>query len=247
MPDTAYVSKPLCLDGALNVRDLGNYPAGGGLKTRTHMFLRSDSLAGLSEKDKAFLYDYGVRCIIDMRDEAEIAKQPFSIPDSIDYINIPLIDSIRAISEDSGIPKTMREFYIKFLLDGSMSGIARVLKKAAEYPESCVLFNCTAGKDRTGMIAMLLLKLAGVDNSDIIADYAASAENMKPILDKQRALFLSSGRETAAYLLDAAPEEMASSIGYLEHEYGSANSYMLHIGLSEQTIERLRGKLVKDA
>lgn len=245
MGDDRYVSQPLALEGAYNVRDLGNYRTEGGACTRAGMFLRGDGLHSLTRKDKEYLYRYGVRCIIDMRAPIELERQPCCITeqDAIAYYNVPLLDNIHSGSFEDEFPKSLGELYIG-LLSSSRDHISRVLKIIAGYPEVCVLFNCTAGKDRTGIIAMLLLKLAGVADKDVIADYAASGDNIRAVLYEQKAALETGGRVLEDYLFESCPDDMAMALTYLETACGSARNYMQTLGLTGKEIETVQRKLI---
>ena len=240
---TDYVSKPLPLSGACNVRDLGGYGTADGRITCDRQFLRADSLHALGEADKEFLYDYGVRLVIDLRDVREIELCPFSLPESICYRNIPLYDAINSNMLKGEFPSSLRELYIGRLLEDSRKNIAQVLRTAAE-GDSCVLFNCTAGKDRTGVIAMLLLLLAGVKPDLIVADYAATEGNMKQLFALQLAALSERGISGMDYLFTSRPEEMAATLSHVQSSYGGAAPYCRGIGLTESCIARLREKLL---
>lgn len=236
------VSKPLPLTGAFNVRDLGGYPTATGA-TRYRQFLRADSLHALSEADKRFLYDYGVRCIIDMRGGSELARALFKAPDNIFYVNLPLLDHINSNELEDEFPSSLRELYIDGLLKDSKEQIGRVLHTAAAYPEDCVLFNCSAGKDRTGMIAMLLLKLGGVPNEVIVKDYSASEHYMKQVFAEQLARLRRMGMTNLEHLFRSEPADMEAALAYFDGAYASCREYLEYISLPEDDIRSLFYKM----
>ena len=178
MEQTICVNAPLVLAGTRNTRELGGYPAACGRKTRRHAFLRSDGLSGLTDKDVQMLLDYGVCCVVDLRSESETAAAPSRLADvpGVDYYSIPMLDEAASQGFTGGMPERMGDVYVK-LLSGRGDAFARIIRIFAQHSGGTVLFNCTAGKDRTGVTAMLLLLLAGVPCEIVVADYSVSEAN----------------------------------------------------------------------
>lgn len=243
--DTApvFVSSPLPLSGPRNVRDLGGYPVRGGGVTKRRQFLRADSLHTLTDADKEALAAYGVVCVLDMRDDSEAASASFSLPASIEYRRTPMFRDAQT-PDFSALPPSMRELYIGGMLEGSRERVAAILRAAGEYADGCVLFNCTAGKDRTGIIAMLLLSLAGVPERAILRDYGASEKNLEPVFRAQREQLRERGLLAYDHLFTSDPREMEAAIRHIEANYGSAEEYCQEIGLTAEEIARLREKLL---
>lgn len=232
-------AKPLNLENAYNVRDLGCYSSREGKKLREGRFLRADSLGSLNEEDWKKLKRYGVVSIVDLRSSMERDRQPFAVEKSegIAYHSIPLFDNIQSNDGTQQVPKSLYELYCS-LLDNSQQQIAEVLRTFLEYEDGCCLFNCTAGKDRTGIIAMLLLGLAGVDEDYIIADYSASAENMKSVFAGQIKAMEQAGYGAMIYLLRSEPEEMRRTLDYVEEQYGGIREYLKKL-LTKEEMEAL--------
>jgi len=170
------------LEGAHNVRELGGFPVKGGGMTQYHRFLRSDWLWQLSEADRAFLYDYGVRAVIDLRDPSEVAREPdVAIGPGVVTANYPLL--ALDISNERLVKEAFEERRPGFcdfydLILAARENIARCMRFIIDAPEGCVLFHCMAGKDRTGVLALLLMSLAGCDKWDCVASYMQSRVNM---------------------------------------------------------------------
>lgn len=111
-------------------------------------------------------------------------------------------------------------------------------------PQGAVLFHCHAGKDRTGMIAALLLALAGVPNSTIAEDYAFSQVCLQPIFDHRLSQEPDlAKRERMAQMMSAAPETMLSALAYLDARHGGAERYLRAAGVGEAELERLRRRI----
>lgn len=244
--NTLAVSRPLPLQGAKNVRDLGGYIGTGGVATRRGAFLRADSLGRLSEQDRQALYQYGVRCVIDLRSKQELQREPNRLKGycDIEYENISISDGVQSSGlQGNDFPPTMADLYIG-LLDSAGPSIYQVMQTALRHPRETVLFHCSAGKDRTGTVAMLLLELCGVSEEAIIADYAATEIYMKDLFASQKAQMEALGMHVPDYLLQAKPQDMARTLQHLHRRYRSAAGYLAEIGLSSEEIQALQRKLI---
>lgn len=139
----------------------------------------------------------------------------------------------------------LSEMYI-YILDNSKNEFPRVFELLADPAEGAALFHCTVGKDRTGIVAALLLHLAGVAQATIIEDYALTATFLLPIMDE---LCDSRPKEGAADLyeqfFDCNPRYMETMLQYLQSTYGSAENYLATIDLSQEKITALKQKLLK--
>lgn len=239
------VSNPLDLSGAHNVRDLGTYVNAEGKKLREHQFLRGDSLDSLTNEDRKRLMNYGVKAVIDLRSSQEKEQAPCVWEGSgeVDYYSIPLLDEMNSSAFQSKFPGSMSELYIK-LLENNKAEFAQALRIMSGYKEDCVIFNCTAGKDRTGVTAMLLLILAGVDHEVIIADYSASEANMKETFQRQKEQMLQRGIEVPECAFQSRPEQMAETLKALDSKYGTADAYINTLGLKSEEISCLKQKLL---
>lgn len=239
------VSAPLSLAGAGNVRELGGYPTASGAVTRTHMFLRSDRLHRIDDADLAFLYDYGVRLLVDLRTQKEIRRGVSRLMGyrDVEFIHAPFFDNVQSSEMAAHFPSTMGKLYCN-LLDNDRESMVAVFSAIARHPDDCALFHCSAGKDRTGTIAMLLLQLAGVADDVIVADYAATENNMREIFAEQKRERREAGIVFPDYLLQSSPIDMTVALHHLKKVYGDARSYLQAIGLSPQQIQSIRKKLV---
>jgi protein-tyrosine phosphatase len=108
-----------------------------------------------------------------------------------------------------------------------------------------VLFHCTAGKDRTGLIAALMLALAGVETAVIAEDYALTGPMIAPLLESFIADAAARGTDIEAFrpLLSCDPQTMAATLAFLIDNHGSVKAYLASIGLSDDTIDRLQARL----
>jgi protein-tyrosine phosphatase len=242
-------TRRLAWEGLLNARDLGGYPAQGGRETRWGAVVRSDSLAALTEAGRAALAGYGVRAIVDLRlaDEIDRHPNPFAEPGDhgIVYSNVSIIDPA---VESPPERLALAQGYL-WMLDHFAGQVAEVMAAVAAAPEGGVLVHCAAGKDRTGLISALLLGLVGVPAETIAADYALTAELLRP-RDQE---WLENGpgerAEREALLARYAPtaEVMLEVLDGLDRRYGGVERYLLAAGVSEADLARLRERLLAPA
>ena len=238
----------LAWEGCLNARDLGGYRTADGRETRWGAVVRSDSLTPLTEAGRAALVAHGVRSIIDLRLPRELEEypNPFAEPGDhgIAYTNLSLIDPGRT-SEQSEDFTTLAADYQR-MLDRYAPQVAAIMTAIAEAPEGGVLIHCMAGKDRTGQVSALLLDLAGVDRETIGADYALTAECLRP-RDEE---YLENGpgdraeRERLLTLYSPLAEVMIETLAHLDERHGGTERYLLAAGVTPDTIARLRERLL---
>jgi Protein tyrosine/serine phosphatase len=246
MARTVRASRPIKLDGARNVRDLGGYPTKYGINTATGQFLRADNPSKLTEDDLSRLYDYGVRMQIDFRSPDEIAKGVSKLDGykDVDFQNVVLLDQIHSEDGAPVVLPALGDMYIGFL-DGAQPRYNKILKYTIEnHMDSCVFFNCTAGKDRTGTFAMILLKLAGCSDEVVVKDYEVTGDNiwadMEPLIKQYRA----AGHELDEDLVKSRPVHMEKALGHLRATYGTIEDWMLKCGLTVAEIDTLRNKIL---
>ena len=159
-----------------NIRDLGGYETEDGKVTQFGCLLRGSALHNLTEEEWKKLYDYGVRTILDLRSSAEIAMNGDCPPKEIAWYHCPLQ---RAQIQEQDIAASAEEAFKGSLTEGYAEMVTRngdllaaALKQlVAGLSRGAVLFHCSAGKDRTGVLASVVLYLCGVAVEDIIADY----------------------------------------------------------------------------
>jgi protein-tyrosine phosphatase len=238
-------------EGCLNARDLGGYTTQDGHETRWGTVVRSDSPAALTEAGRAALASYGVRAIVDLRLPAELADDPnpFAEPGDhgIVYTNVSFIDPAAAPPD---AVSTLAEDYLQ-MLDRYRQGVAQSMAAIASAPaDGAVLIHCAAGKDRTGLISALLLALVGVPADTIAADYALTAELLRPREQQWLAGLPPEERaEREAMVVRYAPtaEVMLAVLAGLTERHGGVEPYLRSTGLDAGDLERLRRRLVGPA
>ena len=170
--------KNIKLKGAKNVRDLGGIPVEGGF-IRNGKLLRGDCLDKLTNSDVLKLInEYNLTTIIDLRTTQEKREKPDIYCDKLKYIDIPIFDKrVPGISREKNIAKSsrkglnMKALYGEIVTGEYLEKISEVIKIIMNTEDGAVLFHCTAGKDRTGIIAALILAILGADGKDIYDDY----------------------------------------------------------------------------
>lgn len=238
-------SPPLALEGTGNTRDLGNYDTLSGKRTRPGQFYRSDGLDRLTQGDQEILFDLGIRCVVDLRSREEAEKSPDKLfRPEISYYNVPMLDRMASSGFQGALPAHMGEVYRELLAESGRS-FARVFQIFAAHADGGILFHCSAGKDRTGVTAMLLLSLGNVPRETIVEDYRVSEENNRPIAAQQRAKIKEAyGVELPQSLFASDPEEMEATLDYLEEQFGTAENYLLNQGVTEQELTIIKNKLL---
>lgn len=231
----------ILLCGMENLRDLGGYPlAGRGSErfTRWGSLYRGDLPKQVTQADRQRLRELGITTVVDLRSKEEIERKPDPLAQEpgIRYLHCPLAGDGRVPAPDE-VPLSYME-----MADGT-GQMAGALRAIAEAPQA-VLFHCTAGKDRTGVVAMLLLELAGVPDEEILADYSVSETYMQELFAWQKRAAAEAGIQIPDYMLQSRPEEMRRTLEHLHQTYGSAEAYLLGpAGRTQAEVETLRERL----
>ncbi len=251
-----------------NFRELGGYETLSGKKIKMHKLLRTGNLADLSPFDKQFLTDYGVKYDVDFRSKEEVYNQPDRVPDGVEYIYDPvfsedLTNSSKSLNDlnkqaandaDFGFDH-MHYAYEDMIESESAQNAYRklfeVLLKNDGENES-VIFHCTAGKDRTGFGAMLVLSALGVPFSTIKKDYLLTNITTKDFVDSMVEHARQNGRnenvlQSIRDIQSVRPEYLDHAIKVLNDEYGGINNYLRDVmKLSSADIMKLREIYLED-
>lgn len=229
----------LPLEKAYNVRELGGYATKNGSVTKYHQFLRSENLTDITKADQSFLLEYGLGAAIDLRgrEESLIYPNPFRDNDQVEYINLPFITEdvldLRAVKEAGFKPE---EFYVNLVEYKEM--VYEIFQFILKNEEKGILFHCQAGKDRTGILAMLLLGICGVSKDDIIANYEVTHTYLKDHVE----LRIEEGLEELEF---SKPMWIETAYDHIMEEYGSFRLYLMACGLAKKEIRRIRRKLIQ--
>lgn len=231
--------KRLSLKNVINCRDLGGFPCADGRVTQFGRFLRCGVPKTPEQDEIVTLMQYGVSTVIDLRGnwESETYPSVFKFLDGVDYHHVSLFEANVAVSQNSTL--TIAESY-QHAVEDYKDSYRKVLEIIADAKDGCVLFNCYFGKDRTGILAAVLLSLAGVAYEDIIADYQVSYTYILPFIQRARATHDESMWETNDENFKSDADTLASLINYMNKKYGSVEGYVKSAGVSDETIEKIR-------
>jgi protein-tyrosine phosphatase len=239
-----------------NTRDLGGLPARRGI-TRGGVLIRSDNVASLTPAGRQAMIDYGIKTVIDLRAESERIGSPgppFSQFQSVSPVapaqteagNIDPVFLHRPLVDDETVPflneaATMPDRY-KLMLDRCQAALGAIFNAMAR-AEGPVLFHCFAGKDRTGLVAAMMLSLADVESEAIGADYAETDTQLATRYAEWLAKASPERLEEMRDELRCPPEWMLGTLEYADQTWGGVESYLEAAGVAPADIDRLSAKL----
>ncbi|PZP82184.1 MAG: protein-tyrosine-phosphatase [Stenotrophomonas maltophilia] len=220
-PVAADAQRVIPLQGAWNVRTFAGLQGRHG-PIPADAFVRTADLGRLTDDDR---FDYQ-RISLMGTEKMDLQKMMTSFPDSLG------------------------EAYVQWL-GHSQPQFKQVFQRIAAQQDGAVLFHCTAGKDRTGIIAGLLLDLAGVPKAEIVHNYAISAHYLEgqpkdSAMNAQIMALIKQNPQIArkmAGMSGTAPDNMEQFLAALHSQYGGAEGYLKSIGVSEQEIQQLKVRL----
>ncbi|HOO26799.1 MAG TPA: tyrosine-protein phosphatase [Clostridiales bacterium] len=224
-----------------NFRDLGGYPLENGGVTKFGRLYRCGIPRDPSEEDMKKVCELGIKNIIDLRGDGEASMMPSAFLKNSCGINYKQI-SLLEVNPAAGAPAvTLSDIYIHSV-EEYKENYAKVFKLLSQ-AEAPTVFHCFLGKDRTGIVASMLLKLAGVLMEDITADYQISRTYLEPFY--QRELENDTGLiwESEDDHLMSKPENIINLHMYLDATYGGTAGYLAATGLGKEEIDRI-GKLL---
>jgi len=247
----------LPLEGVENFRDYGGYAVPGGLRVVRGRLWRSAHHGAATHDDLARIAGLGLTAVVDLRRPTERANQPSRRPDGFagrvidcdagDQAEPPHVAFLRKTDLSA---ESARAFFLDYYRKAPFE--PRHLELFGRYFEALdmgrpVLIHCTAGKDRTGLLAALTHHLLGVDEADLLADFeltnrAARIETRLPQVTE--AMTESLGRrpsETAVRaFLGVDRTYLAEAFGAIRREAGSVEAYLAGLGLDGARVEHLR-------
>lgn len=260
------------LDGTYNFRDLGGLPLTAGGTTRAGVFYRSDALHTLTSTGQQQLEASDIDIVVDLRTPQERDMAPNLIPPGrpIREVELPLlqgdmsqlagqafqpgsdksagVDEAQAAAVLASLP-TLGELYVSMLGGGadSFAQVARLLAARDVAKPGGLLIHCTAGKDRTGVCAALVLDAVGVERTAIVQDYSATQGNLAgPWLHGMEAAITQLGVPMTPALLElvggSPAEAIEQALGWVDG-HGGTEAYLLEGGLAEDDLAALRERL----
>ena len=246
--DSSVVFNPkrqIKLEGGSNFRDLGGYPAANKKHVKWGHIYRSADVSKLTDNDLATLSNLQLTTVCDLRGPDELKTNPDRLPTGINYINLPAGSekvqsnlNYATMNRDS----LMNSFY------GATTHLKAKYKPMFEQllvlpNDKSLMFHCTAGKDRTGMGAALILSALGVDKKYIVADYAATNVFWK---DTREKMLQSMAKNDAAMtamkpMLAANPTYINTFFATIDKQYGSMDKFLeKEMELDKEDIKKLK-------
>ena len=205
------------------------------------MLIRSDHLGHLTDPGREAMQAYGVATVIDLRSPGEVSRDPVlaARDGGVRYVHEPLIDD--ANMNNIGDAGNMLERYL-MIIEKRHDAFRDVFQRVAE-AEGGVLFHCFAGKDRTGLVAAMLLDLAGVPREHIAADYAETDLQLANQYEAWIKEAEPDKREAFRDELQCPPERILGVLDHLHQKWGGVQGYLEASGMTPADIDRLSTKL----
>lgn len=210
------------LSCSYNTRELGGFRTSDGRITNNNIFWRSDAPSQPDARDIEKLFSAHITTVIDMRTQWEVEKNPDMLSETagFEYFHFP-------ITEGSGVPESLEAVPHSYMDIATAENMPEVMKALAESSNG-VLFHCTAGKDRTGVVSAIILMLCGVSGEDIVNDYVVSREYNH----KRLAAFLAAHPEVDRNIVLANEKSMNGFMYLFTERFGTVEGYFEAIGLS---------------
>jgi protein-tyrosine phosphatase len=230
---------------------MGGYPVTNGT-IRWKALIRSDNTAQLNLASRKALIDYGVRTVIDLRFQQELMMEPSPFmaasDHNPDFYNIPMDEDQDLVwPPRNQTPAELMSDLYRRMLEANRGHIAAVITRMAESQPGGILFNCYAGKDRTGLIAAMVLGILGASTETIIYDYALTTPELLKIREKRLGSLTLSPDKRAYFniIWSSQPETMRLTLDYLDQRYGGIQGFLATTPLTRATIDALRDRLIE--
>ncbi|KAI9041845.1 uncharacterized protein KD926_006390 [Aspergillus affinis] len=241
----------VCVPGTFNVRDL----AAPGRTLRSGHIYRSGALTNLTEEGKrALVQGLGITTIFDLRNSSERVKSPTPEIPGIDIIWMPYSAepgeiNLKAFARGENDFTGFVDLYHN-ILDISGPTYRRVFEHIRDSPDECLLFHCTAGKDRTGVLAALILRLVGTSLEGIAHDYALTRVGIEPVRSSLLGMLKShvGDSEESAGLLGLSSLRTGAIVAFIrafDMNFGTVESYMIYrLGLTKDDVNIIKQNLL---
>ena len=239
----------IALERAFNFRDLGGYPVVDGRTVRWGRLYRADGIHRISEADVSRLQPLGLRTVIDLRTPDELEQHGRVPIDEVEYHHHPVMDvvwSIELLESQADSPTFLADRYVEMLVTGE-EALGRSLRLLAESDTYPAVFHCAAGKDRTGILAALVLALLRVPDEVIAEDYALSREGVARMIEWVKDNMPEARdrmSKAPSSMMDAEPESILALLEHIRVEHQSVERYVATLGVDADHIASLRAALV---
>jgi protein-tyrosine phosphatase len=225
-------------------RDIGGYTTVDGYMTVYNRFFRASALYGITLDNQRQVYDLGVRTVIDLRTAEEIIEQgrtQFDASVAVNLLHIPMLTRHQALYDLAGDSRS----------DALIKGVEQIHSFFLQFFEvvsrldHAVVFHCSLGIDRTGLLTAMLLDMAGVAHEEIVSDFSRTNIYLAPrlpILRQRRPSYLTP--QQFEQLIVAHPQAMRDLLQYIYQKYGSARGFLTHIGVPSQHIDQVHHRMI---
>ena len=239
--------KIIDLEGSKNIRDLGGTKVKNGI-IKNNKLLRGTVLDKLTKNDiKILVNDYELKTVVDLRTDREIREKKNLLIEGIKYIHLPLFnDNILGISHEQDNSKSISEMdidmcqlYKKMLSERYLNNISQIISYIINLNNNqySVLYHCTEGKDRTGIISAILLMILEADNDTIIEDYLYTNIANKEIKKVKK-------RE---HIFDAKKECIECVLDIIKNEWNGINNFVEKaLKIKNEEIMEFRNKVINE-
>jgi protein-tyrosine phosphatase len=252
-PGVVVTDRRVAFRGITNFRDLGGYRAGVDGLVRWGMVFRADGLHGLLPDDLSVFEQLGVRTVYDLRGDLERTENPNPVPSRrLSIMSRPAEADPPArtgLTAADG-ERILADVY-SGVIDHSAAQIGELFTGLSEDEALPAVFHCHAGKDRTGVVAAILLEALGVPRPVVLDDYELSARyRPRPHQDSSYERLIRSGLspEAAAGVLTTARWAMEEALGHLDAEYCGVEEYLTGLaGMRKEHLDALRARLLENA
>ncbi|MGH9139132.1 MAG: tyrosine-protein phosphatase [Acidimicrobiales bacterium] len=245
----AELDRHLVYERVFNLRDLGGYEAADGRSVRWRTLFRGDGVHRLAHD--AFV-ELGVRTALDLRTPYEIEERGRIDADGVAWYHLPVLKTVwdPALMQGEAPPlpeRFLADRYLVMLEEGaeSLGTALRILADPAQLP---AMFHCAAGKDRTGVLAALMLSLLGVDDETVAHDYGLSRLGMDRMVEYIRVTYperFDAMADQPAAFRDAPEDAMRLFLADLRQAFGSAEGYAESVGAGPDVVAALRATLLQ--
>lgn len=225
--------KRLFINEVTNMRDLGGYSTNDGKVTNYNKFIRSNFFDKLSEENENILLENNINTVIDLRNKKEVERKKHPLCNNrFNYYNVQLKGGKAPDDE-----KDVSNGYMDILEDyDNMKEVFSIILNN----DNGIIFNCNAGKDRTGIVAMLLLLIANVNDDDIIADYQVSYTYLRKVIRNIH----KNNPDLPAFLGGSKLEYMEETLEKFYKKYHSIYEYMNKLGFTNEQVETIKQRIV---
>lgn len=222
--------------GSTNLRDLGGLLTKDGSYTKYGVLFRSDLPKTVSSDDYEFINNKKVSLCIDIRHASVVEAKPSALSqiEGLKYVNYGYDDDfnnriVTYMESDNPNAEIWGDIFIQ-VIEGQRLWIKNIITEISN-ADGASIYHCTWGRDRTGLLTVILLLLANVEESEIIADYLYSVSNISQTIDSD----ITAGRSANA---------VKKLIQYIEQKYYSVENYLFLCGISIEDINRVKARLV---